>query len=410
MMMFKILKLALKNVTRNKRRTIITVLMIAFGILVTIFLSGFLGSIAKDLRLAVIEGETGDIQIMANGYKENRLPGNLDYIIPNSSKLMAEIQSEPGITAVVSRVSVSGLISNGKQSIYCWGSAIEPSTVGKTLPKMLQESTGERRLSLKGEDGIILGQGLAKKLKAGVGSTLFMVSYDKYGSMGSVNFTVTDINKYATDAENDGKIIMTTANAVNLLALSDEVTEICIKVKERNQVDSIASQLKAKYGAKYNIEVYPWQDLMGSYAQTIGMFDSVQFIILLIMAIVVMIGVINTILMSVFERTSEIGTLMALGSSKKRIIALFMAESFWIGTIGGIIGAIVGLIIVSLANISGIPFASPGTTQVFYIKPILNPGIVITPPVFLIFVSILAGIYPARFAAKLNPVEAIRKA
>jgi putative ABC transport system permease protein len=407
--MYKIMKLALKNVMRNKRRSIFTMIMIAFGILVTVFISGFLGFISDNLVLSIVEGETGDIQIMAKGYKDNQMSGSLDYVIRNTSKLIAELKKEPEIESTAIRIPITGLISNGNQAIYCWGTSIDPAEIAKTLPRMLKEGASKRYLNINATDGVILGQGLAKKMGATIGSSLFIVAYDKYGSMSSVNLTVTDINKYSTQAENDSKIITTASNAILLYALDDEVTQICIRIKDRSKATLLIPQLKAKYEKKYTIDIYPWQELMGSYAQTIGMFNSVQFLMLFIMAFIVMIGVINTILMSVFERTSEIGTLMALGSSKKRIMVTFMMESFWISLIGGIIGVALGATVVVITSIKGIPFFAPGTTQAFYIKPVLKPVMLILSPLCLMVVSILASLYPARFAVKLNPVEAIRK-
>lgn len=406
--MFQIMKMGLLNVTRNKRRTIITISMITFGMLVIIFVSGFLESISKSLQESLILSETGDLQIMAKGYKRYKSSGSLDYTIQNVSKLIGELKREPQIASLTPRITVGGLLSNGNQSVYCWGTAIEPATVNEALPKLLTAKTGaSRELRLDKSDGTVIGAGLAKKLGANPGSILTLVAYDKYGAMNAVDLIVTDMTQYTTDAENDGKIIMTEGNARKLLGLEDEATEICIKLHDRSQMEELKNSLNRKYGARYGIEFYTWPELMGSYAQIISMFQGVQFIILLIMVVVVLIAVINTILMSVFERTHEIGTLMAIGSSRGRIIKIFMAESFWLGLTGIIIGSISGIILSSLLAIKGIPFSAPGTTQTAYIKPMLNADLVLTPAMILLLVSILAGIYPSRYAAKLDPIEAI---
>lgn len=408
--MFKIMKMGLLNVTRNKRRTLITVLMITFGMLVIIFISGFLGSISNSLQESLILSETGDLQIMAKGYKEQKSSGSLNYTIKNVSKLLYELKSEPEIVSATKRIMVGGLLSNGNQSVYCWGTAIDPATVNKALPKLLVSMTGrERKLKLDQSDGAVIGAGLTKKLGAVPGDTLTVVAYDKYGAMNAIDVTVTDTAKYTTDAENDAKIIVTVNNAEKLLGFEDEATEINIKLKDRSKMTELKKSLTQKYSTKYGVNFYTWPELMGSYAQIIGMFQGVQFIILFIMVVVVLIGVINTILMSVFERTSEIGTLMAIGSSRGRITNIFMAESFWIGLTGIVIGSITGILLVSLLAIKGIPFFAPGTTEVVYIKPMLNTGLVLTPAVILLLVSVLAGIYPACYAAKLDPIAAIHK-
>jgi putative ABC transport system permease protein len=408
--LFKTLKMGLLNVTRNKRRTLITVSMITFGMIVIIFTGGFLGSISSGLQEYLIESDTGELQIMAKGYKEKKMSGTLDYTIKNASKLLRELAKEPEIAAATERIAVGGLISNGNQSVYCWGTAVNLKTVHKTLPKLLVANNGGgNSLILNLPEGAVIGAGLAGKLGVTKGQTLVLVAYDKYGGMNAVDITITDIAKYAMDVENDAKIITTVNNAQKLLGFEDEATEISLKLKDRSKLAYIKKYLTQKYGTKYQVNFYSWTELMGFYAQTIGMFQGVQFIVLLIMAVVVLIGVINTILMSVFERTSEIGTLMAIGSSRRRIINLFMAESFWIGLTGIIFGAIIGSLLVYLTGIKGIPFSAPGTTQVVYVKPILKMGMIIGPAVILLLISILAGIYPSRYAAKLDPIEAIRK-
>lgn len=403
------MKMSFKNVWRNKRRTLFTVLMITFGIVVTMFVSGFLNSISNDLIESVIEGETGDIQIMAKGYKEKKLVGSLDYRIQNLSQLMADLEQESAVESLTKKINVTGLIGDGRQSVNAWGTGIDVSTVNKTLPYMLKEqATGTRDLKLDISDGVILGKGLAKKLEVGIGDSLIFFAYDKYGSMTATDLLVTDINQYAVEALNDTKIIMTFSSAEYMYDFENEATEVSIKVADRSMVPELVESFQDKYGEQYGIVFYSWEDLLGGNAETIGMFQAIQFIILLIMSIVVLISVVNTILMSVFERTSEIGTLIALGTSKRRITCIFVIESFWIGIVGGIMGAVLGAIVIGLVRIKGIPFGAPGTTETFYIKPILNFGMLVSAPIALTIVSVLAAIYPARFAAKLNPIDAIR--
>jgi putative ABC transport system permease protein len=407
--MLKILKLGLLNALRNKRRSLITMIMVTFGMIVIIFISGFFNTIVSGLKNQVIQADTGDLQIMATGYKEKKTSGSLDYTIKNVSQLIAELKTEPEIAAVTKRIDVGGLLSNGKQSVYSWGYGVDLATVEATLPLLLKDPNSKRKFNITGQDGAIIGAGLAKKLNAVNGVSIFLVTNDKYGSINSANIMVSDIIKYRTDAENDSKIIMTDVNAEKLLGLEDEATEVSIKLKDPKKVGQLKSKFYQKYQSKYNIQFYAWYDLLGGYGQIIAMFQGIQFIILFIMAIVVLIGVINTILMSVFERTSEIGSLMALGSSRGRIIAIFMAESFWIGLLGILGGTVLGIFILLLSHIQGIPFSAPGTPQAVFIKPTLTPGIVFIPAISLLFISICAGIYPSRFAARLDPIEAIRK-
>ena len=408
--MFKILRLALRNVKRNKRRSIITLIMISFGMVVTIFISGFLNSMSGSLVDSLIEGSTGEIQVMARGYKKQDISANLDYTITSLDNFKKDLKQEESITGLTSKVSVEGLISNGEKSISCFGTAVKLDTVDKALPQLLKEGDGsERKLKIEGVNGAIIGAGLAEKLDVQIGDTLFLVSYDKSGEMNEVKLTISDIAQYTTDVENDSKIIMSYQNASYLYGLEDEATAVSLRIADRNNLESVLQNLQNKYGEKYNVKFYSWENLMGSYSQTIGMFNAVKTIILLIMSVVVLIGVINTILMSVFERTDEIGTLKAIGTSQSRIISMFMAESFWLGLIGTILGAMGGIIIIYLTGIKGIPFSAPGTTQTYYIKPVLKSGMILAPSLVLLIVSMLAGIYPARFAAKLEPIDAIRR-
>ena len=196
--------MGLLNVTRNKRRTLITVSMITFGMIVIIFTSGFLGSISSGLQEYLIESDTGELQIMAKGYQEKKMSGTLDYTIQNASKLLQELAKEPEIVAATERIAVGGLISNGNQSVYCWGTAVNLKTVHKTLPKLLVANNGGgNSLILNLPEGAVIGAGLAQKMGVTKGQTLVLVAYDKYGGMNAIDITITDIAKYAMDAEND---------------------------------------------------------------------------------------------------------------------------------------------------------------------------------------------------------------
>jgi len=163
----------------------------------------------------------------------------------------------------------------------------------------------------------------------------------------------------------------------------------------------------ASFGNKVTVKT--WIDMNPMFRQVKTMFDGIASIVVLIMFITVGASVANTMLMSVFERVNEIGTVRALGMSGREIVGLFLLEGLVIGLIGAAIGLTLGFSITSLAAWIGIPLPVPGTKELYRVRPIIQALNLEISTVVVILMSLVASILPAYHASKLTPVEALRK-
>jgi len=404
--MLNIFKLAIKNTLRNKRRTVLTTLMIIIGVVVILFSNAFLQSMTHSWKDDLINADLGHFQIMQKGYKENRASFTMDYTIPDASSLAINISKEPGIISATKRVSIGGLISTGNQTSPFFGSGIDVVTAGKTLPNLYNKLIKGKSLSDQA-GGAILGEGLARRLNTKIGDVLMLATYDKYKAMNAVAITVRGIVKIPEDNTNDRLVLTDYKTACSLVSFGDEATEIVVRTKDITRTKESMKGIREKYSRK-NLEFYEWGELAGQLKQVEGLFMAFSTVVSLIIYTIVLVGLANTILMGVFERTREIGTLMAIGSSRGQIMGIFIAESIWLGVIGIVIGVLIHVLLLMWLARTGIPMSPPGTDQKIMIYPMFNWGQFVSTGISVIIVSIIAAVYPSRFASRLNPIDAIR--
>lgn len=407
--MFNILKMAAKNILRNKRRTILIELMLVVGIVVILFTAAFLQSMSRNWRDAIVNADLGHFQIMQEGYRERRLSFALDYAIQDVDRLVAEVSSDPEVIGVTKRISVGGLISTGKDTAPFFARGFDINSAGATLPRIYSTLIEGEPLSDSVKGGAIVAEGLAKLLNAKIGDRLMLATYDKYKAMNAIEITIQGITKIPEDISNNSWVFIDYQTAKSLVSFDNEATEIVVRTSDFAQLEKTMNRIQASYVKKYNLEFSKWSDLASSFNQVEKMFTFSSMVVSGIIYVVVLIGLTNTILMSVFERTSEIGTLMAIGSSRLRITTMFIAEGMWLGIVGGLTGIFIHYGIISWLSKTGISVPPPpGSSQGFTLYPLLNWNDVISVCCTIILVAIVAAIYPSRFASRLNPIDAIR--
>lgn len=407
--MFEMIKIAIKNTMRNKRRTILTEIMIVVGVVMILFTSAFLQGMSDNWKNSIVNASTGHFQIMKEGYKEHRASFALDYPITGVSLLVSKLNKEPDVLSVTPQISIGGLISTGQKTSPFFGSGVVIDKLTETLPSVYNNLEKGKPLSLDRKGGAILGFGLAKILGVKIGDFLMLAGYDRYNAMNAVNISVVGIVNIPEDAVNDRLVITDYSTAKSLVAYEDEATEIVVRTRDFSRLDPIINGLKNKYAQKNKIEFYPWFVLAGSFSQVSGMFKAFSAIIGFIVYITVMVGLSNTILMGVFERTQEIGTLMAMGSSRLRVMWMFILESIWMGIIGVFIGVILYAIILIVLSGPGIVIPPPpGASKSIILHLAFNWRDVFSVAFSIILVTIIGAIYPSRFASKLNPIDSIR--
>jgi ABC-type lipoprotein release transport system permease subunit len=258
---------------------------------------------------------------------------------------------------------------------------------------------------------IILGKKMAEKLEVGLGDKVIIMAAAFDGKVSSDMFRVTGIFQTASSEFDKFFVFTNIKQAQELLGLGNKITEIAICLNDRSLVDSTKNSVLSSLGEPY--EVLSYKDLLPNLIALLDTASSLMLAIYIISGIAMIFGIINTKLMSVFERIREFGILMANGMKNSQIFRMIILEAFFLGSIGIIIGIIISIIIYLPLSKYGIDLStfaeslsSLGISAIIY--PELKVTSLITASVVILLTTILGALYPAIKAIRFEPVKAIR--
>ena len=414
-----IIKMAARNILRQKRRTIITESSIVFGVVVIILIGGLITNLKEDLGGDIIDTLTGHIMVHTGSYKGGESFNPADEI-KDAVRVEELILKEPEVLALTTRLRFGGLISSDEVAHSFIGIGIDPereyTVCGGILSGARSLSITEGRRLASGvsdeasQKDAILGEGLALSLSAKVGDEFVLLANTGDGYLNAANIKVVGIFKHLNQITNDMGIYVTLKNAQSLLDLENGVSEIAIRLDESRSIDSVMIKLRQSF-AENDLDLNPqsWEDVVGLLKEGVLMFNAMFTAIAFILFIVVVVAVTNTMLMSVFERTREIGTMLSMGMEGWRIVALFLWESLVLGLLGVVVGVGLGIAITNALGVVGVHFPPPPYVETdLILHPEARLDDVVMAAVFTFLIAILSALYPAYTASKMKPVEALR--
>jgi putative ABC transport system permease protein len=257
------------------------------------------------------------------------------------------------------------------------------------------------------EPSVILAADLARVLHVELGGIVTLLVQTRTGSMDAIDLTVTGLYRFQDPMENKHALVVPLGTAQRLLRMRGRATGYVVAVDRREAIASVAERLRALPATSVPLEVRTWEDVAPYYRDVTRLQDDVLQVVIAIVFVLVVAGVVNTMLMSVFERTREIGTLMAMGFRRRRILALFMIESLTLTALAAAVGAIIGVALVAWANRAGIDFTIPAVGTILN-RPVLGPSYVALAIAGAVAGGLAGGLFPAFRASRLRPVEALR--
>lgn len=404
--MFTLLRLAFRNVLRNKGRAGFTVGAIAFGVMMTLMLGSFVIGLGNAMVDDVVNGKVGALQVHRKGYDDVQDNQPLDLDFAQTGDVVAKVMRVPGVTGVSPRLVFSGMAANGAQSTMIIATGFDPALEYKVLPDANAFLDG-KPVDNAMANGAIFGLDLANamELKMGTGGTLQAAS--KNGQQNALDFELRGTLNSGNAFESKRTVLVPLKWAQELLGMDGRITELAVSISDREAVDEVAGEVRKALGANY--EVQTWKQLRPNVDDVVNFQRMVLSAICLVFLVIAIIGVVNTMLMAVLERTREIGTMMAVGMRRGKITILFLLEAAALALIGVTSGLSVSLAIIwTIASKGGVAANAPGSTAVYYIVPAV-PFYLLAPTILLAGVgTILAGVYPSWRAARLNPVDALR--
>lgn len=399
-------KLAWRNIWRNKRRSVIVMGSIVVGVISIIFMDAFAVGWMKQMLLNQISLNTAHVQIHKKGFKDNKVIQNY---IPDHEKVENIIKENNNVTHFSKRVITFGLLSSASNSsgVYVYG--VDPSK--EEHVSMIKASIVEGTYLTGAERELIMGSKLAEKLDVTLGDKVVAMANTPDGSIGSEVFRIVGLFKSPSSEYDKAYIYINLKSAQRMTEIGDNIYEYSIIINDHHNAGAVRDQLISKLDGNY--EVFSYVDLLPMLVMQMEMMDEYMGIFYFIIGLAMIFGIINVMLMAVFERINEFGVLMSIGMKNRKIFSMVITESLILGIIGTIAGIILGVLLLLPLVANGIDFGdfasslnSVGIGAVIYPEIILEK--LITTFIIIPIFTILGAIYPAYKAVKLEPVYALR--
>jgi putative ABC transport system permease protein len=402
---WSILLQAFRNVTRNARRSAIALGAVGFGIIAMLLAAGFIQDILHGMREETIETHLGHIQITRANYLDAGLAAPFDYLIPDSMPERKTVEQLPGVVVLSPRLSFNGLISLGETTVSFLADGVEPEKEQR-LAKQLKIVSGQN-LAEGEPKSVILGQGLATSLGAKVGDQVILVANTEKGGINAVELVVRGTFSTVTKAYDDVALRLPLRTAQRLLRVQG-VHRWVLLLDRTEHTEAAAATLTKTLDGK-QLDVVPWTQLADFYNKTVLLFSRQVTVMKLIIAAIIVLSISNTMMMSVMERTGEVGTSMALGNTRHGILALFIGEGLLLGLGGAVVGLLAGLGLAAVISFFGIPMPPPpGATEGFTAKILITPALTVQALFLAVFTALAASVYPAWKASRMIIVDALR--
>jgi putative ABC transport system permease protein len=410
--MGNLFKIAVRNLLRYKRRTLLTASLITIGVVFVLVFVSVSASFNGMMIGQITDSMLGHIQIHRDGYVASieNLPLGLNLNLDDVRQVEEILGKQPEIEAYSMRIKFGGGISNFVETTNIRLNGVLPEKEFKTVPLLPSRIVNSNGHIKQGE--IIVPELLSKGMNINIGDTVVVVATNKDGSVNGKQFKVAGIIKsVAGPGGRDGYIHLN--DAVELLRMEKmEISEVAVRLKDFGRLKELHERLgilfKNRGGVedKSMFEVHTWEDL-SPFFSIAKMIDLLTFFIKLMLVAIVLISIMNVMIMAVFERVREIGTISAIGTLPHKILSMFIIEGLCLGVAGVLIGNIAGAAIIFMLNLLKITFTF-GQQKDILLYASIKPNDIMVISLTVIIVSVVASLQPAFKASKMEPIEALR--
>jgi putative ABC transport system permease protein len=410
--MNNIIKIAFRNLYRQRKRSFLTIGIVAFGVLAVLLFSATAGSFKNFMIGEITDSMLGHLQIHTKGYVSSLDNLPLDRTInAKQIKKMEEILDEiPEIESYTYRILLGGIVSNYLESTSAKFSAIIPAKEMEVVP-LLKDRLMEGTFLEKGE--ILLPEMITKGFNSKIGDDIVLVATNADGSVNGQPLVISGIMESVVGPTGKYGYIHF-EDARSILRMDEmEVSEVAIRLKNFDDLDKVNEILTKKLGAIQNdngnavFEIHTWKELSPFYSIA-QMIDLMSLFIKVILIGIVLVSIMNVMIMAVYERIKEIGSISAMGTPPSKIRLMFLFEGLFLGVFGSIIGVIISLIAIFIVNIANITVAF-GRNSNILLEPEVSISQIAMTALIVIMVAIVAVLEPAFKASKLEPIEALRQ-
>ncbi|MCX5831543.1 MAG: ABC transporter permease [Deltaproteobacteria bacterium] len=410
--MGNLFKIAIRNLLRYKRRTLLTASLITVGVVFVLVFVSVSGSFKSMMIGQITDSMLGHMQVHRKGFVASieTLPLNLNLKGDAIGRLEKILDAQPEIESWSPRIKFGGMFSNFTETSSMRLTAIYPEKEFKTVPLL------PGRVNNGGKDlkpgGILIPDLLARGMKVKPGDAVVIVATNADGSVNGKQFTVTGVMESATGpGGRDGYIHMDDAREI-LRMDGQQVSEYAVRLKDFGKLGFFSEKLDGLLSKELNqqskplFELHTWEKL-SPFFNIARMIDVMTFFIKLMLIAIVLISIMNVMIMAVYERIREIGTIAAIGTLPGKILNMFVIEGFCMGVAGALIGDIVGIALVYILNLFKISYEF-GQQKGFILQAGVYPADILMISATVIIVSVIASLQPAFKASRMEPIQALR--
>lgn len=400
------LRLAWRNIWRQRRRTILTLSAIAFATFFLVFMLAVQYStyaIAIENTLRVFPGV---LQVQHNEYADKH---RMEDTVANSGELMARLEQALGIEAITQRAHGRGMVSSDDRSRGVEMVGVDPAREGRvsTLPHLITEG---RYLGEANE--AVLGESLATRLQVAPGDELVFIGQGRHGSLAVTTLDVVGLFNTGEPELDQNLVQMPVTTFQNVFNLEGEAHALVLGDIELGQLPETTRALRSLLSDETDLRVLEWEELVPGLQQTIALDQAGAWIMYVVLVVVVVLSILTAFLMSVMERTREFGVMMALGVTHRRIARLIFAETTLLVLIGVLIGLLLGVAATEYFGAAGLPVPGGELASEFHLPSEIHPRMsvlagVVGPAVVLVL-TLLAALYPISRVRRMEPVDAMK--
>ncbi|HDQ13973.1 MAG TPA: ABC transporter permease [Sediminispirochaeta sp.] len=408
----KLRKIAWRNIRRNGRRSLLSMSAIGIAAMAFVFLFGFIEGMKHDVAYNIHTFVNGEVLVRHQDFAKYRHLNPLHLGVKNYQELVSNLETRPEVEMMSPRIKFPTAIYQEGNTYRAQGMGVDFNH--ETEYQQIEQYVVEGRLPRNGENEALIASGLAKDMGLEIGDRFTILTQTMGRGMNAITLNITGISHYDFQGLN-GNFFQAPLDRIQyLLRMEDSVSEILIKLHEDYTPESFASVLKTELlqGESWaELEAAPWTRISETY-NMIALAEAIYYLIALLFFFLGSTVIINTMMMTVFERRKEIGTVSAMGMTGPEVVRLFFLEAFYISVIGSFVGVLVGIGITYPLSIYGISFGAAMEGVDFemseVVRPILNFKSTIFVFVYSSLVASLASLIPSRKSAKVKPVEALR--
>lgn len=397
--------LALRNVARQRRRSALALLAVIFGVTSYILAAGFIDWTLWSMREDTIRSQTGHFQVARKGFTDSGAADPWAFLIEKGRPIETILREHRAVIQVAPRIAYTGLISLGDATLSFVGEGVDPAKEGD-LGRAVQIVDGGA-LDAADPRGVILGQGLATNLGAKVGDTVVVVATTRSGGIAAVECTVRGIFTTVSKAYDDQALRAPISLVWKLLQITG-IHKWIVLLRNTDMTAAVAETFRTRF-ENLGLEIVPWTHLADFYNKTVTLFRKQVTVVKIIIALIIILSISNTFTMAVMERTSEIGSSLALGAQRVQILRQFLIEGGLIGLIGGILGAVTGYALAVAISAVGIAMPPPpGMARGYTAQIMVTWTLAVDAIVLALLTALIASLYPAWKASRLEIVDALR--